>query len=220
MISSMSREEILGEIERAISDLDADACKKACQRALKERIAPMDIITEGMAKGMETVGRKFECREIFLSDLIMAGEVMREAMDIVKPNVKQDDVRSTGNVALGVVRGDLHDIGKNIVVMLLQAAGFEVADLGIDVTAEKFVEAVQKNAAEIVGISALLTVTMPEIESVINELEKAGLRKGVRVVIGGAAITPEYGERIGADYAAKDAVDGVNECKAWAAAKR
>lgn len=211
----MSQEETLKQVEQSIANLDIDSCTKACQRALKKGIAPIDVISQGMAKGMEIIGERFEKKECFLSDLIMAGEVMREGMEIVKPYVKQEDVRATRKIALGTVRGDLHDIGKNIVAMLLTAAGFQVIDVGIDAPAETFIEAVQKNTAEIVGLSALLSVTTPEMGTVIKELEKVGLRRGLKVVIGGAAVTPEYAQQIGADYAAKDAVDGVNKCKIW-----
>jgi methylmalonyl-CoA mutase cobalamin-binding domain/chain len=125
-------------------------------------------------------------------------------------------LRNTNTVVIGTVRGDLHDIGKNVVAMLLTAAGFQVVDLGVDVPAESFVDAVQSNAAGLIGMSALLSVTLPEMDNVIKQLDKRGLRKGLKVIIGGAAITGEYGEKIGADYAAKDAVEGVNKCKVWA----
>jgi 5-methyltetrahydrofolate--homocysteine methyltransferase len=212
----MDAAETLKKIEQSISNLDIDSCTKACQEALKDGIAPMDIISKGMARGMEIVGEKYEKNEYFLSELIMAGEVMQEGMKIVKPHVKQEQAKTTRKVVLGTVSGDMHDIGKNIVAMLLAAAGFQVIDLGVDVPAESFVEAVQNNAAGLVGMSALLSVTVPEMDNTINELEKRGLRKGLKVIIGGAAVTTEYGEKIGADYAARDAVEGVNKCKLWA----
>ena len=212
----MGAEEILKQIEESISNLDVDSCTKACQEALKEGIAPMDIISKGMARGMEIVGEKFEKNEYFLSELIMAGEVMQEGMKVLKPYVKQEQAKTTQKVVLGTVSGDMHDIGKNIVAMLLTAAGFRVIDLGVDVLADTFVEAVQNNSAGLVGMSALLSVTVPEMDNVIKELERRDLRKGLKVIIGGAAVTREYGEKIGADYAAKDAVEGVNKCKLWA----
>lgn len=212
----MGREEILKQIEQSISNLDTDSCVRACQEALKEGVAPMDIISKGMARGMEIVGEKFERNEYFLSELIMAGEVMQEGMKVVKPYVKQEQAKTTQKMVLGTVSGDMHDIGKNIVAMLLTAAGFQVVDLGVDVPAESFVDAVQNNAAGLIGMSALLSVTVPEMDNVIKQLDKRGLRKGLKVIIGGAAVTAEYGEKIGADYAAKDAVEGVNKCKVWA----
>jgi corrinoid protein of di/trimethylamine methyltransferase len=208
-------EEILKQIEQSISNLDIDSCTKACQEALKVGIAPMDIISKGMARGMEIVGERFERNEYFLSELIMAGEVMQEGMAIVKPYITQEQAKATQKVVLGTVSGDMHDIGKNIVGMLLTAAGFAVTDLGVDVPTITFVETVQKSAARLIGMSTLLSVTMPEMGNVIKELEKRGLRKGLKVIIGGAPVTTKYGEEIGADYAAKDAVEGVNKCKVW-----
>ena len=203
------------QVQESIVNLDTTACVEACRLALTEKIEPLDVISEGMAKGMTIVGEKFQNNEYFLPELIMAGEVMHEAMEVVKPHVRSEDVIPTNKIVLGTIRGDLHDIGKNIVAMLLTAAGFEVIDLGVDVPAEEFVEAVRKNTAPLVGMSALLTVTIPEMGTVIKQLDESGLRTQLKIIIGGAAATPEYAGSIGADYAAKDAVEGVNKCKLW-----
>lgn len=203
------------QVEESIVSLDTNACVEACRLALSDGIAPIRVISEGMAKGMTIVGEKFQKNEYFLPELIMAGEVMDEGMKVVKPYLGNQDVLPTSKIVLGTIRGDLHDIGKNIVALLLTAAGFQVIDLGVDVPAEVFVEAVRKNTAHLVGMSALLSVTLPEMSTVIKELEESGLRTQLKIVIGGAATTPEGARSIGADYAAKDAVEGVNKCKLW-----
>jgi 5-methyltetrahydrofolate--homocysteine methyltransferase len=211
----MKEKEILDRLRDSIVNLDIEGVKQACQEALKEGIPPLKAVTEGMAKGMDIVGQKYEAKEFFLSELIMAGEVMKEGMVVLEPYLRGSEVKRFGRVLLGTVKGDLHDIGKNIVAMLLGAAGFEVIDLGVDVPAEKFVEAVRTHKPKILGLSALLTTTMTEMENVIRALEKAGLRKQVKVIIGGAPVTKEYAEKIGADAHAPDAVAGVNICRKW-----
>jgi len=208
---------ILGKIRDAIVNLDIDGIQKACKDAIDAGIPAYRAITEGMSKGMEIVGQKYEANEYFLAELIMAGETMKEGTKVLEPHLKAGDVKAIGKVAIGTVRGDLHDIGKNVVVTLLGAAGFDIVDLGVDVPAEKFVEAVKDSNPDIVGMSALLTTTMVEMETTIKALRKAGLRRKVKIIIGGAPITQEYAKKIGADAAARDAVEGVNICKSWVA---
>ncbi|MEM1550803.1 MAG: cobalamin-dependent protein [Candidatus Bathyarchaeia archaeon] len=145
----------------------------------------------------------------------MAGEVVKEGMKVLEPYLKVGEVKMIGKVVIGTVKGDLHDIGKNIVVTLLRASGLEVIDLGVDVPPERFVEAVKEHKPDVVAMSALLTTTMDEMENVIKALKEAGLRDKVKVIIGGAPITDEFAKKIGADAAAKDAIEGVNICKAW-----
>ncbi|MEM2341669.1 MAG: corrinoid protein [Candidatus Bathyarchaeia archaeon] len=210
-----SREEILNKIKDAIVNLDIDNIRELCMNAINAGISAYDIVMKGMAKGMEIVGEKYERNEYFLAELIMAGEVMKEGMKFLEPYLKSDEIKKVGKVVIGTVRGDLHDIGKNIVATLLSAAGFEVIDLGVDVPPEKFVEAVREHNPDIVGMSALLTTTMIEMENVIKALKEAGLRDKVKIIIGGAPITSEFAEKIGADVAAKDAIEGVNICKSW-----
>lgn len=207
--------EILNRLIDCIVNLDIDGVQQACKDALAAGIPPFRAVMEGMAKGMDVVGQKYEAKEYFLAELIMAGETMKEGMTILQPHLKPGDLKVTGKVIIGTVRGDLHDIGKNIVATLLKAAGFDTIDIGTDVPAEKFVEAVRERKPDIMGMSALLTVTMTEMETVIKELKKAGLRDKVKVIIGGAPITSDYAKKIGADAAAKNAVEGVNICKTW-----
>ena len=207
----------MGRIRDAIVNLDIDNIGRLCEEAVRAGVPAYEVVMEGMARGMEVVGEKYERNEYFLAELIMAGETMKEGMKVLEPYLKAGELKKIGKVVIGTVRGDLHDIGKNIVATLLSAAGFDVIDLGVDVPPEKFVEAVKENSPDIVGMSALLTTTMVEMEDIIKELKKAGLRDKVKVIIGGAPITREYAEKIGADAAARDAVEGVNICKSWMA---
>lgn len=213
----MKEEEIFGKIRDAIVNLDIDGVQNACKEAIEAGIPAYKAVTDGMSKGMVIVGEKYENNEYFLAELIMAGEVMKEGMIVLEPHLKSGDLKKIGKVAIGTVRGDLHDIGKNVVVTLLGAAGFDVVDLGVDVPSEKFVETVKESNPDILGMSALLTTTMIEMESVIKALKEAGVRDKVKIIIGGAPITKEYAEKIGADAAARDAVQGVNVCKSWVA---
>ena len=207
--------DILDRLRDCIVNLDIGGVQKACKDALATGIKPYRAIMDGMAKGMDIVGQKYEEKIYFLAELIMAGEVMKEGMKILEPHLKSGDLKSKGRVVIGTVAGDLHDIGKNIVINLLKANGFEVIDLGVDVSAQRFFEAVREHKPDILGMSALLTTTMKEMELVIKEIEKAGLRGKVKTIIGGAPITPEFAEKIGADAAARDAVKGVGICKEW-----
>jgi len=213
----VKEEEILGKIRDAIVNLDIDGVQNACKEAIEAGIPAYKAVGDGMSKGMVIVGERYENNEYFLAELIMAGEVMKEGMMVLEPHLKSGDLKKIGKVAIGTVRGDLHDIGKNVVVTLLGAAGFDIIDLGVDVPSDKFVEAVKENDPDILGMSALLTTTMIEMESVIKALKEAGVRDKVKIIIGGAPITDEYAEKIGADAAARDAVQGVNVCKSWVA---
>lgn len=211
----MSEVNLLNKLKDAIVNLDFDGSKSLAQEAVKKGIPPPEIISKGISAAMEVVGKKFEASEYFLSELIVAGEIGKEISQMLQPYMKGMETKKVGKVVIGTVKGDLHDIGKNIFGMMLEAAGFEVIDLGNDVPAEAFVNAVVNHKPDIVGMSALLTVTMVEMENVIKELKKSGLRDKVKVIIGGAPITEDYAKRIGADGYGKDAVAGVDICKAW-----
>ncbi len=210
-----SEKEILSKLKDAIVNLDIEGVQKASKEAVASGIPAYKAVVEGMAKGMEVVGQKYEDGEYFLAELIMAGETMKEGMLVLEPYLKTGDIKSAGKIVIGTVKGDLHDIGKNVVMTLLKAANFDIVDLGVDVSAEQFVEAVKKDSPDIIAMSALLTTTMIEMESVVKLLKKEGLRKKVKIIIGGAPITPEYAKKIGADAAAKDAVEGVRTCTQW-----
>ena len=210
-----TEKEVLAKLRDAIVNLDIDGVKKAAEEALAAGIPAYKAVIDGMAKGMGIVGQKYEDGEYFLAELIMAGETMKEGMAVLEPHLKAGDIKTAGKVVMGTVRGDLHDIGKNVVATLLKAANFEVIDLGVDISAEQFIETVKKENPDILAMSALLTTTMIEMENVMKALEKEGLRDKVKVIIGGAPITPEYAKKIGADAAAKDAVEGIRICTEW-----
>ncbi|MEM2273524.1 MAG: corrinoid protein [Candidatus Bathyarchaeia archaeon] len=211
----MSWEEILDEIKRAIVNLNVEGIQKLCMKAIEVGIPAYDIIIKGFSKGLEIVGEKYEREEYYLAELVVAGEIIKEGMKVLEPHLKSGEAKKIGKVAIGTVRGDLHDIGKNIVATLLRAAGFDVIDLGVDVPPERFIEAAKEHKPDIIAMSALLTTTMDEMENVIKALKEAGLRDKVKVIIGGAPITEEFAKKIGADAAAKDAIEGVNICKMW-----
>ena len=213
----MSSQDILQKIKECIVNLDMDGAIENVKKALENKISPGEIVSKSIVEGMSIVGEKFEKGEYFLSELIVAGEIGKEIIKLLDPYLKAEktELKKFGKVVIGTVRGDLHDIGKNIVAMMLEAAGFEVIDLGADVPPERFVEAVKEHDANIVAMSALLTVTMPEMKNVIEELKKAGLRDKVKVIVGGAPVTEEYTKSIGADGYGETAVEGVRICKQW-----
>lgn len=211
----IKKKEILNMLRECIVNLNIEEIKQTCQDALAVGIPPVKAITEGMAEGMNIVGERYEAGEYFLSELIVAGEVMKEGMKVLEPHLKKAEIKKLGKVVLATVKGDIHDIGKNIVATLLDAAGFEVIDLGVDVSAEKFLETVRTQNPDILAMSALVTTTMPEMENVIKKLAKAGQRKKVKVIVGGAPLTEGYAEIIGADGYSSDALAGVNICKKW-----
>ncbi len=213
----MNKDEILEAIRDNIVNLDFDKSKENTLKAMEMGVDPQQVILKSIAQGMEIVGKKFEASEYFLSELIVAGEIGKEVTKLLEPKLKGVKIKKIGKVVIGTVRGDLHDIGKNIVSMMLEASEFSVIDLGADVSAEAFVDAVKKDKPNIVAMSALLTVTMVEMENVVDELKKAGLRKKVKVIIGGAAVTEEFAKSIGADSYGSNAVEGVRFCKQWVA---
>ena len=216
----VDEKKLLSDLKDAIVNLDIDGIQKSAQNAIDAGVPAYRAVVDGMAKGMEIVGEKYEAGEYFLAELIMAGETMKEGMSVLEPHLKSGDLQTTGKVAIATVRGDLHDIGKNIVATLLKAANYDIVDLGVDASAEKFVESVRQDNPDIVAMSALLTTTMVEMENVVKELKKAGLKSKVKVIIGGAPITSDYAKRIGADAAARDAVEGVRICNEWMKAKK
>ena len=211
----MSEEELLNRIKELLANIEIDKVKDAVEEALKAGIPAIRIIEEGLGEGMRIVGDKFEKGEYFLAELVAAGETFKEVLEMLKPKLMQEGkaLKKLGRVVIGTVRGDLHDIGKNIVATMLESAGFEVYDLGVDVPPEEFVNKAKEVNADIVAMSALLTTTMIEMKNVIEELKKAGIRDKVKVIIGGAPITEEFAREIGADAYAEDAVKAVEVCK-------
>lgn len=192
-----------------IVDGNAPLVREKVTEALGAGLEPATILNQAMVAAMAEVGRRFEGGEYYVPDMLVAARAMRTGTEILKPRLQQDPVRSAGKAVIGTVKGDLHDIGKNLVGMMLEGAGFEIVDLGTDVAPDKFVDAVRASGATLIGMSALLTTTMPNMKSVIEALEKAGVRAQVKVMVGGAPLTAEYARQIGADGFASDASRAV-----------
>jgi 5-methyltetrahydrofolate--homocysteine methyltransferase len=211
----MAHRQVLDTLKNAIIAADVEGVRKASEEALNIGIPAEFAINEAMVQGMIIVGEKFQSGEYFLLDMIAAGEAMKEGLKILEPHLKQSETK-IGKIVLGTVEGDLHSIGKDVVKMLLKVSGFDVVDLGEDVPTRRFVEATREQNPMVLGMSSLITPTMPEMGKVIQELQKAGLRRQLRVIVGGAPLSGKYAERIGADAYAPDAVAGVNICKGWA----
>lgn len=204
---------MMDRFKKLISEIgDVEEVKKAVTEALESGIEPLEIVN-ALSEALEEVGKKYENKEYFLSDLIMAGVLATEATKILEPYLTKTGRKSLGKVVIGTVKGDIHDIGKNIVIMMLYATGFEVVDLGVDVPAERFAEAVKKEKADILGISALLTSTIKEIRNVIQALEQEGVREQVKVIVGGRPVSREFAEEVGADGYGSDAVEAVKVVK-------
>jgi len=211
-------DDILDRIACTLASLeDTNNLRKFINQALKKKIPILEILEKGLRKGLDEVGRKYEAGEFFLSELLFGASMMEDAMKILSPRLKAEGVaaKRKGRIVLGTVRGDIHDIGKNIFKMFAEGAGFEVYDLGVDVNPEDFVKTVMKKNPDVLGLSALLTTTTPEMKIVIEELKKAGIRDKAKVLLGGNAVTNEFGKEIGADAVALDAVQGVDFCKGW-----
>lgn len=201
--------QILHEIAVRCETGDADAVRSLTEKALEHCPAEM-ILNEGLMSAMECVGVKFKNNEVFIPEVLVAARAMKAGMAVLKPRLVEARVASRGKILMGTVKGDLHDIGKNIVSMLLEGAGYEVVDMGTDVGVEKIIHAIRETGPQILGLSALLTTTMTGMEEVIRGLEKAGMRDRVRVIIGGAPITQAYADEIGADGYAPDAAVSVD----------
>lgn len=181
------------------------------QEAIDEGVGAGAILNDGLVAGMAVVGAKFKANEFYVPEVLIAARAMKSAMELLRPLLADSGVAPRGVVAIGTVRGDLHDIGKNLVAMMLEGGGYQVVDLGVDVSPEKFVEAVQAHSAQIVGLSALLTTTMPAMKDTIEALKEAGVRDEVAVLIGGAPVTQDYADEIGADAYAPDAASAVDK---------
>jgi corrinoid protein of di/trimethylamine methyltransferase len=215
----MSEARYFDALRDSLVSLDFEGVNKAAEAAMRAGVPPLKAVSEGLAVGLRIVGEKFESKEYFLSELIVAAEVMKEGMSVIQPFIKGEGETSSGGakgkVVIATVQGDNHDIGKSLVATLLRASGFDVLDLGVDVPTASIIEAVRETKPHILGLSALLTVTMPEMGTIIKELTTTGLRGGIKVIVGGSPVTKEFAEKIGADYRATDAVDGVNKCDDW-----
>jgi 5-methyltetrahydrofolate--homocysteine methyltransferase len=204
---------LMEEIRQAVIEGQAKAVVPKVEQALAEGISADKILNEGLISAMAEVGQLFEDGEFFVPEMLIAARAMSAALGILKPQLVEQGVEPIGRVAIGTVKGDLHDIGKSLVAMMLEGAGFEIMDMGVDVSPEAFVEAIQ-NGAQIVAMSALLTTTMPNMKTTIEAIKSAGLRDDVIVLVGGAPVTEAYANEIGADGYAPDASAAVRKAKA------
>jgi len=193
------------ELAKSIIKGDNVKSEKVTKKLLKEGATAIEILNSGLIPGMDIVGEKFSAGEYFIPEMLIAARAMHTAMDIIKPLLSASDINSRGNIVIGTVQGDLHDIGKNLVAMMLEGKGFTVIDIGVDVSAEKFVEEAKKNNANIVGLSALLTTTMTRMKEVIEMFRADDNVKDVKIMVGGAPLTQEYADSIGANGYAPDA---------------
>jgi 5-methyltetrahydrofolate--homocysteine methyltransferase len=205
-------EPILKEIYQNILDGQHTGMEAKVQSALESGIPPKTILDEGMIAAMAEVGRLFEAGEFYVPEMLISARAMQTGLNVLKPHLKETNVQAAGKIAIGTVKGDLHDIGKNLVAMMLEGAGFEILDLGADVSSEKFVAAA--DSVDVIALSALLTTTMPGMKTVINSLQATGKRDKVKVIVGGAPVTQAYAESIGADGYAPNASRAVTLTKA------
>ncbi|TFH35524.1 MAG: cobalamin-binding protein [Anaerolineales bacterium] len=200
----------LESIYTAILEGDLESTREGVQVAINANIEPGNILTEGMIAAMKEVGKRFEEGDFYVPEMLISARAMKGGLSLLKPHLVKSDVKSAGKVAIGTVKGDLHDIGKNLVALMLEGAGFEVKDLGVDVSPEKFVEAINEGGAEIIALSALLTTTMANMKIIIETIQQEGLRDKVKIIIGGAPVTQEYANLIGADGYSADASQAVS----------
>jgi corrinoid protein of di/trimethylamine methyltransferase len=208
----------LKQLYEAVLSGDAKTTHAITQQSLAEGIDPLKLVNEYMIPAMDEVGRRFEANEYFVPELLISARAMKAALDLIRPLLTARGEKPLGRVAIGTVKGDLHDIGKNLVASLLEGGGFEVIDLGVNVPPEKFIESVKQKNANIVAMSALLTTTMPAMKTTIDALKQAGVRDQVKVLIGGAPITQKYADEIGADGYSENAVGAVALAKKAAVA--
>ncbi len=201
------------EIADVLKAGNAPKVKELVQAALSEGIEPSEIVNQALIVGMGEIGVLFKNNEVYVPEVLIAARAMQAGLTILKPLLVEKDIQPVGRVALGTVKGDLHDIGKNLVGMMLEGAGFEVVDLGIDVSPDKFIDAVKSGRVECIAMSALLTTTMPGMKDTIEAIKAAGLRDQVKIMVGGAPVTQSFADEIGADGYAPDAASAADLAK-------
>jgi len=201
------------QLAEALQTGDMEQVKKLTTQALSDGLGPGQILSEGLIAGMNVVGVRFKNGDMFLPEVLVAARAMHAGLEVLKPRLVETGIKPIGKMVLGTVKGDLHDIGKNMVGMMLQGAGFEVIDIGIDCPPEKFVEAAGQEGIQIVGMSALLSTTVQNMRLTINALQEAGLTKNVKTMIGGAVVSKKFADEIGADGYAPDAASAVDRAR-------
>jgi len=203
----------LVEISEALINGKAPVVVELTNKALAEGKTPQEILNGSLIPGMDVVGKKFKANEFYVPEVLVAARAMQGGLNILKPLLAKAGVKQIGTIVIGTVKGDLHDIGKNLVSMMLEGAGFKVVDLGIDVSPEKFVNAAVENSAQMIGMSALLTTTMPSMKNTVEALRVAGLAERIKTIIGGAPVTQKYADEIGAQGYSPDAASAVDKAK-------
>jgi len=199
----------LQALHDAVLNGDAKNAKAITEAALADGVEPLKLVQEHMMPAMAEVGRRFECNEYFVPELLLAARAMKGALELIRPLLAASGAQPAGRVALGTVKGDMHDIGKNLVAAMLEGGGYEIIDLGVNVAPEQFIAAVKEKGANIVAMSALLTTTMPSMKITVDALKQAGVREQVKVLVGGAPITQKYADEIGADGFSESAAGAV-----------
>jgi 5-methyltetrahydrofolate--homocysteine methyltransferase len=207
--------ELLQEISESLQRGDSVKVSDLTKKAIDEKLEPKEILDNGLIAGMAVIGEKFKAHEIFLPDVLLAAKAMYTGLDLLKPLFIDEEMPSIGKVVIGTVQGDLHDIGKNLVGIMLKGAGFEVIDLGKDVSPEKFVESAEEEGASVIGMSALLTTTRPVMKKVVELAKQKGLLPKVKIIIGGAPASNEFAKEIGADAYCFDGINAVDRVKAF-----
>lgn len=202
-------EELAGNLIKG----DAPGTEALTIRALEQGVAPSEVLNKGLIAGMEVVGTKFKNNEFYVPEVLIAARAMKAGMKVLRPKLVESGVKPLGRFVVGTVKGDLHDIGKNLVAMMMEGAGFEVIDLGADVPSEKFIAAIKEKNASVIGMSALLTTTMLQMKDVVATLKANGLKDSVKVIVGGAPLNQSYADEIGADGYAPDAASAVDLVK-------
>jgi len=204
---------ILKEIAVNVENGDSSTVKELTKIAISQKIAAEEILNNGLVKGMDVIGIKFKNNEVFIPEVLIATRAMKAGMDIIRPFLTNERIKPKAKIVMGTIKGDLHDIGKKIVGMMLEREGYEIVDIGIDVPKEKFIKAIKKENPDIIGMSALLTTTMAYMREVIEAVEKAKLKQNVKIIIGGAPITQAFADEIKADGFAPEAVSAVELVK-------
>jgi 5-methyltetrahydrofolate--homocysteine methyltransferase len=205
--------ELLGKMAESLIAGKIDEVVNLTREALDGGAAPADILDQGLLAGMDVVGKRFKAEEMFIPEVLRCAKCMHGAMDILRPLLAETGAEPIGTLIIGTVKGDLHDIGKNLVGMMFEGAGFEVVDIGIDKEPQVFVDAIKEHNAKLIGMSALLTTTMPKMGETINAIKEAGIRDQVKILVGGAPITAAFAEEIGADGYASNAASAVDKGK-------
>ena len=205
----MEKKELLRQIADAVVDMEEDTVEELAQQSLTAGIDAYETIDLGLAKGMERAGQLFDEEEYFVPELLMCSDAMNVGIDVLKPHLKSENVSKKGKVVIGVVEGDTHDIGKNLVRLMMETGGFEVLDLGRDIPPAEFVSKAEEYGADIIGIATLMTTTMPGMKEVVDILANKGIRDKFKVIVGGGPISPAFAKKIGADGYARNAADAV-----------